>query len=63
VVFENSDFVTKGRWRSRITECPLPVRVSMSLFCLPSLGNATPSVNLLQCFTVYLQGTHWLVFP
>ena len=39
---QSSRFITTDRWSWRITALAFPMRISNSLFCLPSLVNETP---------------------
>ena len=48
---QSSRFSTADRWCWRITALAFPMRISMSLFCLPSLVNKTPRyLNSSDCF-------------
>ena len=47
-----SRFSTTDRWSWRITALAFPMRISNSLFCLPSLVNETPRyLNFSDCFS------------
>ena len=49
---QSSRFSTTDRWSWRITELAFPMRISNSLFCLPSLVNETPRyLNFSDCFS------------
>ena len=63
--FDNSRFMTTEQCKARITALALPIRVSNSSSCLPSLVNATPRyLNFSTCFSVapFTCNTHWLGF-
>ena len=49
---QSSRFSTTDRWSWRITALAFPMRISNSLFCLPSLVNETPRyLNFSDCFS------------
>ena len=49
---QSSRFSTTDRWSCRITALAFPMRISNSLFCLPSLVNETPGyLNFSDCFS------------
>ena len=49
---QSSRFSTTDRWSWRITALAFPMRISKSLFCLPSLVNETPRyLNFSDCFS------------
>ena len=63
--FDNSRFMTTEKCNARITALALPIRVSSSSSCLPSLVNATPRyLSFSTCFSdaPFTCNTHWSGF-